>query len=194
MRANILCAALILVFIVANRIYTMFVPTFSASIYFKLVGVTFIPWIYMFLAGVFVQHNFSWFYARLSGKFLIALAAYVSISLITEYWLGWGFGNLLNPVLFFALATVSFAAAFSIQTLSDVVLRRNDISYGVDIYHMPVINFLLAMGWGGSITAFWGAMITTIGLAFISWLIIEKPALSLKRHPLYSHVTGNAEG
>jgi peptidoglycan/LPS O-acetylase OafA/YrhL len=145
----------------------------------------------MFLTGVFVQHNFSWFYARLSGKFLIVLAMYVAIAVFTERWFGWGFGNSINPVLFFGLVTVGFAAAFSNPTLSDLALRRNDISYGVYIYHMPVINFFLAIGWGASIMAFWSAMLATMVLALISWLVIEKPALSLKRHPLYRHVTEN---
>jgi peptidoglycan/LPS O-acetylase OafA/YrhL len=43
MSANNLCLALILVFIVANRIYATLIPTLSASISFKLAGVTFVP-------------------------------------------------------------------------------------------------------------------------------------------------------
>jgi peptidoglycan/LPS O-acetylase OafA/YrhL len=193
MSANNLCLTLILVFIVANRIYSMQIPTLSASIFFKLAGVTFIPWVYMFLTGVFVQHNFSWFHSRLSGKFLIVLAVYGAIAVLTERWLGWGFGNSINPILFFALVAAGFTAAFSNPTLSDLVLRRNDISYGVYVYHMPVINFFLAIGWGASIEAFWGAMLATLGLALMSWLIIEKPALTLKKHPLYRHVTENRD-
>jgi peptidoglycan/LPS O-acetylase OafA/YrhL len=31
------------------------------------------------------------------------------------------------------------------------------------------------------------AIALTIGVAYASWRLVEKPALSLKRHPLYQH-------
>ncbi|HXI38357.1 MAG TPA: acyltransferase [Bryobacteraceae bacterium] len=179
--------ALILLFIVANRIYALFTPTLDQSILYKLVGVTFIPWFYMFLAGAFVQHNFSYFHSKLAGKVLIVFIPYVAIALCAERWLGWGFGNLLNPISYVGLVLVIFAAAFSYPSVSDKILGRNDISYGVYIYHMPVINLLLATGAGGSIEGFWVAMSTTFALAIVSWILVEKPALEFKRHPLYRH-------
>ena len=179
--------ALILLFIAANRIYALFTPAFAQSFLFKLIGVTFIPWFFMFLIGAFVQHNFSYFNSRLSGKFLVVFIPYVAIALCAEYWFGWGFGNLLNPILFFGLAMVIFAAAFSYPTLSDQFLGRNDISYGVYIYHMPVINLLLATGYGGSTPGLWVALSATCTLALASWIFVEKRALELKKHPLYRH-------
>jgi len=184
---NGMLLALILLFIGANRIYAMLAPAFGKSLYFKLVGVTFIPWVYMFLAGVLVQYNFQYFRAVLSGKFRPVVIGYLAIALLAERWFGWGFGNLLNPAYFIALTFVIFAAAFSNPTLSDRLLRRNDISYGVYIYHMPVINFLLVMGYGGSIEGLSIAMLVTGALAIASWKLVEKPALALKRHPLYRH-------
>ena len=82
---------------------------------------------------------------------------------------------------------VTFAAAFSAPTLSDRLLRRNDVSYGVYIYHGPVINLLLATGLGAVALRFPLAIALTIALAYGSWRLVEKPALGLKRHPLYQH-------
>jgi peptidoglycan/LPS O-acetylase OafA/YrhL len=186
---NALWLALILVFVVANRLYAGHAPGSGKSMMFKLLGVTFIPWVYMFLAGAFVQYNFKFFHSMLSGRFLPVFVGYLAIALLAEHWLGWGFGNLLNPVFFLALMLVIFAAAFSYPTVSDRVLRRNDISYGVYIYHMPVINLLLAIGYGASIKGFWIAAFATVALAFVSWFFVEKPALSFKRRPLYRHET-----
>jgi peptidoglycan/LPS O-acetylase OafA/YrhL len=188
---NSLCIALILVFMTANQIYDMLLPMRGESMSIKLVGVTFIPWLYMFLAGALVQYNFAFFHAKLSGKFLPVFVAYVAIALLAERWLGWGFGNSLNPVFFLGLMFVLFAAAFSYPRLSDHLLRRNDISYGVYIYHMPVINLLLVSGYGGSIKGAWIGMSVTIALGLVSWLLVEKPALAFKRHPLYRHATAN---
>ena len=64
----------------------------------------------MFLTGFMLQHNYSRFYARLSGKFPIV--GRYTIAVLTEHWFGQIY-KLINPVLFFALVTVSFAAAFS---------------------------------------------------------------------------------
>jgi len=184
---RLLWLALILVFMAANRIYAAAEPTYGGSIYFKLAGVTFIPWVYMFLVGALVQQNFRFFHAMLSERFLWMFVGYLLIAVIAEHLFGWGFGNLLNPVCFIALVFLVVAAAFSYPTLSDHLLRRNDISYGVYIYHMPVINFVLVSGYGGSIVGFGITMIATIVMALISWLMVEKPALSFKRHPLYTH-------
>ena len=76
---------------------------------------------------------------------------------------------------------------FSANSLSDRLLRRNDLSYGVYIYHGPVINFLLAKGLTGGWIGFPLAVLSTLGLSYASWRLVEKPALNLKRHPLYQH-------
>jgi peptidoglycan/LPS O-acetylase OafA/YrhL len=94
--------------------------------------------------------------------------------------------------LFGALAVLTFAAAFSLPGLSDSVLHRNDISYGVYLYHMPVVNLLLALGVGGAAWSLSVAMGATVSLALFSWFVVEKPALRLKRHALYTHTTGHS--
>jgi peptidoglycan/LPS O-acetylase OafA/YrhL len=130
--------------------------------------------------------------AWLDGKFAVVFAAYCAGALLATEVLGWGFGNSLNPLLFIALSVLTFTAAFSANTLSDRLLRRNDVSYGVYIYHEPVINLLLALGLGALWMSIPLALALTIGVAFASWRLVEKPALSLKRHPLYQHVSASA--
>jgi peptidoglycan/LPS O-acetylase OafA/YrhL len=186
-RFNLTLAGLILGFMIVNQEYMHAAAFHSRPLWYKLAGVSFAPWFYMFLVGVLFQRNFDVIQRWLAGRFLPVFVAYCALALLASQVLGWGFGNSLHPVLFIGLSTVTFAAAFSANTLSDRLLRRNDISYGVYIYHGPVINLLLATGLGAAWMGLPLAVVATIGLAYASWREVEKPALTLKRHPLYQH-------
>jgi peptidoglycan/LPS O-acetylase OafA/YrhL len=186
-RANAVVLALIVVFIIANQLYLHIAAAQSRPLWYRLAGVSFAPWFYMFLVGVFFQRNFALMQRCFGGRFIPLLVAYGVLGLVCMKVAGWGFGNSLNPPLFTALSIVTFAAAFSAVTLSERLLRRNDLSYGVYLYHQPVSNFLLASGWGAGLKTVALAVATAVALAYASWRAIEKPALTLKRHPLYQH-------
>ena len=185
--SNAILLSLIIVFMLANRLYIWGAQRHGGSLVFELIGVTFVPWFYMFLVGLLFQRNFERLHRGIRGKFLLLLIVYCLVCWCTRGWLGWMFGNSLNPALFTILGFLMFAAAFSNNNLSDRLLKRNDISYGVYIYHMPVTNFLVVMGMGGSTLGISIAIGMTIALAFASWVLVERPALALKKHPLYQH-------
>lgn len=80
--------------------------------------------------------------------------------------------------------------AYGILALSAAIktdlCRHNDISYGVYIYAFPVQIMLTIFG-SASLGWVLNAIITfviTIGLAWLSWLYVEKPALALKDRKL----------
>jgi len=189
-RVNRRLLLLTLLFLVMNQGYVLAAPRHAGELWHKLVGVTFVPWFYMFLAGVAAQRNFHSLQPLLAGKFLPALAGYAALAAPLSSYFGWSLGNDLNPLFFSGLALFSLVAAFSRPGLSDLVLRRNDISYGVYLYHMPVVNLLLALGVAGIWTALGAALAATLLLALGSWFVVEKPALRLKRHALYKHTVG----
>jgi peptidoglycan/LPS O-acetylase OafA/YrhL len=186
-RFNLILGGLIVGFMIVNQTFMHVAAFQSRPLWYKLLGVSFAPWFYMFLVGVMVQRNFEEIQRWLGGKFWMVFAAYCAFAMVTTGLLGWGFGNSLNPLLFIALALLTFTAAFSGNSLSDRILRRNDVSYGVYIYHEPVINFLLATGLGVRWIGFPLAAVSTLVLSYASWRLVEKPALNLKRHPLYQH-------
>lgn len=189
-RSNRRLCLLMLPFLVINQAYVLSASGHSGELWFKLLGVTFLPWFYMFLAGVLAQRNFHSLRAYLTGRFLVVLAAYCALAGPLSIYFGWSLGNDLNPLFFTGLALLVFAAAFSRPELSDLLLRRNDISYGVYLYHMPVVNLLLALGLAGTPMALAMAIGATLLLALGSWVLVEKPALRLKRHALYKHTAG----
>ncbi|HSY05805.1 MAG TPA: acyltransferase [Steroidobacteraceae bacterium] len=185
--ANAVLLTLIALFVIANQAYLHITAAHSRPLWYRVAGVSFAPWFYMFLVGVFFQRNFTLMQRCFGGRFIPVLIVYCALGLVCTKAAGWGFGNSLNPPLFTALSIVTFAAAFSGITLSERLLRRNDLSYGVYLYHQPVSNFLLANGWSTGLKAVLLAVAAAVALAYVSWRVIEKPALGLKRHPLYPH-------
>jgi peptidoglycan/LPS O-acetylase OafA/YrhL len=87
------------------------------------------------------------------------------------------------------MALVVTKLAYSAPHLAKKVLNENDISYGLYIYHMPVVNVLLFCGARGLlwVPAVW---MMTAAIASMSWFGIEKPALSLKKPPNYAPPRG----
>jgi len=150
----------------------------------KLLNNTVLMYLHFFLTGIAIFKNFEWLLAYLKDKAIIWLVIYVAYILVFKFWLKlydnnyeisiWGI--LANTIL--SLLTISFA--FSFTKLSKKLLHENDISYGIYIYHMPIINTFVSLGYKGSI---WNllilAFLTTI-LAFLSWKLIEQKILKLK--------------
>lgn len=179
--SNILIGVLIVLFAGANQLYNAAGGQGNTTLAMKLLNVSFVPWFYMFLCGVFVQRNFQWFARRLRGAGLIALVAYVSFAWAVRSQLGWPISNAINPVTFLALAATIFALAYSLPSLGDRLLRRNDISYGVYIWHMPLFNLMMHQQILGSTTDFLQATIIVLSLAGLSWMIVERPMTRFKR-------------
>ena len=61
------------------------------------------------------------------------------------------------------------------------ILKGYDISYGVYIYHMVIINVVIHFGFFKGWPAVFISFLLTTLLALFSWIIIEKPALRLKK-------------
>ena len=59
------------------------------------------------------------------------------------------------------------------------ILKKNDISYGVYIFHMPIINFIIYK-YGTGEFQYIVAIISTIIIGALSWVLIERPSLRMK--------------
>jgi peptidoglycan/LPS O-acetylase OafA/YrhL len=136
----------------------------------------------MFLVGVFFQHNFVIIYSLIKKFRIVGAAAILYITIVT------GFDTSMdhNPIAFFIMAFLLFFLAYSNPTISDFILHRNDISYGVYIYHIPIINLFIYYGYIGYIGNFISMVVLTIVVAILSWIMIERPSLLLKKNTLHS--------
>ncbi|MBL8346483.1 MAG: acyltransferase [Rubrivivax sp.] len=156
-----------------------------ATLPFKLLNVSFVPWIFLFLLGVLTQRHFEVVHARLAGRFLPWFVAYIVAAMLATRVLGMDIGNAMNPLLSVLLAAAVFAFAYTRPALGHRLLRGNDISYGVYIYHVPVINLFIHAGWVGlGLHAVVGVVGISLALAAASWWGVERPCLRLKRHPM----------
>lgn len=150
----------------------------------KLVEVTFLPWFYMFLLGAVISLHWDRLRSLFEGRFAWWLAAYVLVALVNMTWDIGAHGNTIAFPWVVMIAGLVLSGAFTAPSLADRLLRRNDISYGLYIYHMPVFNFVLVMWPDRGAAANWLAIAAVAVFALMSWRFVEKPALALKHSTL----------
>ncbi len=184
-KCNIRLVFLIIFFLSIFMFHGSLVKEYSENILFKLFTVTFSPWFYMFLLGVLFQKNFNLLHRYLAGKFVYLFIIYIASAYYVSINLGWFFGNHLNPLMYILLSALIFSFAYSFPSLSNKLLQRNDISYGVYIYHAPLINLFMYYGYIESIQYLYLLILATLVAATMSWFFVEKASLRLKSHPLF---------
>jgi peptidoglycan/LPS O-acetylase OafA/YrhL len=154
------------------------------ELYVKLLNNTVLIYLHFFLTGIAIYKNYDWLSKYLKDKVFIWLIIYAAFVMIFQVWLKY-YDNayeiniwaiMANTIL--SLLTLSFA--FSFTDLSKKLLHENDISYGIYIYHMPIINTMLSLSMKDSLWYLLMLIVLTTILAFMSWKLIEKQALRLK--------------
>lgn len=150
----------------------------------KLFAVSFLPWYFMFLLGALAQRLSDHLLPLLVGRIAIVVALYVGSMFVDFHLWGLPLGNEMPTYLVPVMGATVLAVAYSAPWLSSRVLKGNDLSYGLYIYHMPVVNVAVQSGTSGSPLAIAGILATSVALAFGSWKLIERPFLRRKRNAL----------
>jgi len=178
---------LLLVSLLFNNVHNMEIDKVFAGEYaHKLMAVTFLPWIYMFMLGALLNMYWHILERFFVGKFWIWLGLYSAAGA-----LNFGFpirieGNAIILPWVLLISGLIMSAAFTNNKLAELCLRKNDISYGIYIYHMPIFNFAIQMGLLENIAWRWFWVLSVLVVAFTSWKIVEKPALRLKNYSLFA--------
>lgn len=147
----------------------------------KVFNVSFAPWFYMFVTGAWLSTRPDLVQWISNSKLWIVAGGLVATSAIT-YEMGLPVGsNGINPVMFLALSALVIKLAFTRPELAGRLLRRHDLSYGLYIYHMPVVNAIIFFQLQSTVAGLVIALLATCLLAAVSWWLLERPALSLKR-------------
>jgi len=159
---------------------------------YSLLGATLAPYLWMFLLGVSIQRNWSTVRGWLFGRahwwglgYLILCAGGGWLRVDTG-------GNYMSPVYMLPLAGLIVSLAMSAPQLSDRILRHHDISYGLYLYHMLVIDLLAGLAAPSAWASSAAAIIVSLGLAALSWTLIEKPYLRGKRGALRAVSDGSS--
>ncbi len=154
----------------------------GAPMAFKLLHVTLIPHLWMFMLGMIIHRRFETIRPWLEGKFLWYFAAYAlfmaALQTFVEFRSPLFYLGYLPSRTILALGTI--AAAYSARSLSSRLLSGMDLSYGTYLYHSVVINVFVQLGWMSSFMAVLYVFGVSILIALLSWHAIEKPALARK--------------
>lgn len=170
--------SLIFILILVNVLNSQL--NYRDNILMKLFYNSFVPWIYMFILGALLYKNeIILNYIKKTPLFIFISMYVLSYFLTKDY----GWGNAINPISYILLACMVTKFAFTAPNLSDSILNRNDLSYGIYIFHMPIVNYLIYSNISGGL-GFFICLIATIIFSFISWFVVEKKSLSLKNNPL----------
>lgn len=136
---------------------------------------------YLFCIGILVYLNLNklqplfkkGLYLLTTCLIMLALVCSVYNVQLNRYEADW-FSLCINLLL----ASVVFSFAFSRVEHNVSFFDKNDFSYGLYLYHMPIVNILLVLSISNYASlVFW---ITAITFAIMSWYCIEKPFLKRK--------------
>jgi peptidoglycan/LPS O-acetylase OafA/YrhL len=144
----------------------------------KLSGVSILPYLYCFLTGSMMYLFWDKIKKLIVCKALYWLLFYFSFNFIFNIKPSYLPIN-LKVISNSLLAILSISLAYTLPKLS-LFLKGNDISYGMYIYHMLVINSLISFGYLGDVKYLFLTIIITIAISSLSWFLIEKKALQLK--------------
>lgn len=140
----------------------------------KLYGVTLIPYLWMFILASFISEYKDRFIPFLKKYWWI----FIVLLCLNKYMIHKDFiiatYPLFNTIMLFA-GLVGFAYAVPQINI------KTDISYGVYIYHMTVVNALIALGHIGQSWTLWAVIFITCLLAWISTKTIGRISLKKKQ-------------
>jgi peptidoglycan/LPS O-acetylase OafA/YrhL len=168
------------VFLLCNMLYLYLFPYHKEDIWFKLIGVSFVPWFYMFLVGTIVQ-QYNHLILRYVKKYsALTISIYIIFAYLGLHFRIFDYGNHIHPILAFPLFASILCFAYTFPFLSQYFIKGQDISYGIYLYHMLIINFFI-FHYGSDAKHY---SILIIGIVFtaaiISWFFLEKHAIKLK--------------
>lgn len=151
---------------------------FSETVYrqktvYDIIALTPLAWGWMFCIGILAARHFELLRPYLRWFPLAIIPMALMIAFAEGGLLFKPIGNRLGVVYFLCYAALILWAAFALPHLP----LRADLSYGAYVWHMPVVNLMLVLG----LQSVPLGLLATLGVAAVSWYLVERPALALKR-------------
>jgi len=143
-----------------------------------------VPWFGMFALGALAQRHFERLRRYVEDRAILWLTALVAATIPSHFVTLPGLlaragevpgaGSAMGLVNFGLMAATVLALAHTHRDVSSRLLRGNDLSYGIYLLHMPLLNAALELG----LEAWcWIALPATLILAYLQWRLVEKPVL-----------------
>lgn len=171
-----------LIFLVVALVHQHYLSGLDASLgepkEVKLFRYTFVPHFFLFMVGVCLQRLKAEQMAVIRGKGLYWLAVY----LVAAFLLPDNFVVHVFKLGF--LAVVAISLAYTLPGIPGRFLKGNDISYGIYIYHGLVHGIFFELAFNDTWASGAAAIVVTILVAIVSWLVIERPFIRRKTSAL----------
>lgn len=184
-KINYLLYGLLILFIGLNLVSSFYFPLDS----FKGLWRTFVPYIYLFLIGVVLQrlrlYNSRW----IRGKALYWIAFYVPFNLILSNYINPPFFSILYGIV---LAFCVLSMAYTLPDMASRLLKSNDISYGIYIYHGLIITVITQWGLTARVNLPVLLMLSYF-IAYLSWIYVERPFIRMKEKTIKLRTSAHAE-
>jgi peptidoglycan/LPS O-acetylase OafA/YrhL len=145
---------------------------------------TAVPYLWIFLVGVLMQRHWTALRGWLAGRAHWWLLGYLLICVAAKRLHIYVGSADISPLFLLPLAGLVLSCAVSLPGLSDRLLRHNDISYGIYIYHALVLNLMLLFAVQGDFLSAVAALAISLSLGAASWWFVERPFLGRKRKSL----------
>lgn len=150
---------------------------------FTLSPASFITWLWMFLIGVLAQFEGERVRAIVRDRFPLFGGLALAVGLLSQ-WVDFPPflhlpGNEVGLLNALTLSAACLSFAYSYAGLAHRWLRGFDLSYGIYLFHIPIMNALImagVVGLQGGALVFVGTLIC----AFLSWTLVERVALRHK--------------
>jgi peptidoglycan/LPS O-acetylase OafA/YrhL len=144
-----------------------------------------LPYLWVFLLGAGAYLNWDRLAFVFEDRFASWLSAYLVFAMIDVYGIGSPTVDLARATPLVALKAVLLAGtvlsfAHSCRRLA-APLRGVDLSYGLYLYHMPIIFVMIGLGLHDSVWLWPLIYLCAAVAAALSWFLIERPALAFKR-------------
>lgn len=141
-------------------------------------SLTILPYFCCFAFGSILYHAWGRIRRFVEGKAVLWMAIYLTFWLFSSSLPSY-FPKGLQYISNLLLSILTISAAFTLPQLGRR-LRGHDLSYGIYLYNMPVINGMIALGWTGRVEYLLLAFVVTVALAALSWYGVERRTLRLK--------------
>ena len=157
--------------------FSPYIRSFLPDTVSKLYGVTLIPYLWMFMMAAFTSEK--------KDKVIPFLKRYwwgiIALLVLKRYVLQWDV--LISSYALFD-TTMLFAGIVGFAYAVPQLNIKTDISYGVYIYHMTVVNALIALGFTGQSWTLWCVIGVTCILAWISTVTIGRFSIRMKQQSI----------
>lgn len=162
----------------------------QSGILIKIVRITAFPYLFMFVAGMWMFRRFNLLIKFIEGKVVFWFILYLVFNFkFINIVFGLKYNYFLMIITYFIFCFFILSFAYSFRGFSSKMLRGHDISYGIYLYHMLVVNVFVELSFLYKYEYLFFVYIITVLFGVLSWNYIESKALNLKKTFSYGNIT-----